>query len=97
MTKTRAFLEYYVKAAAGVPAGQWARDALAELDGLEAAAEARGFERAKVQAEGVCIAFADVFEASPDDYDAGKCAGGNECAERIRAMQDEQRGGEDKK
>lgn len=40
MTKTRAFLEYYVKAAAGVPAGQWARDALAELDGLEAAAKA---------------------------------------------------------
>lgn len=92
MTKTRAFLEYYAKAAAGVPAGQWARDALAEMDGLEAAAEARGFERARTEAERIASAY-EPSGALSVAHRVGAAIGATELWQLIRAMQDGQRGG----
>jgi hypothetical protein len=70
------------------------REALREaLTRTLARTRAEGFRAAKERAAEVCVEFADAYEASPDDYDAGKCAGGNECANRIRAMEDAGEGG----
>lgn len=53
-----------------------------------AAARAEGYAAAREQAAAACDTYADAYEASPSDYDAGICDGCDESAKRIRAMQD---------